>query len=718
MTNLSRTTICVVSAMLGVWSVAAHDRRAAADEPAATTKVPAPPAQDRLFHKPGLIYFWALNDACEDATIERMIDGFAKGGVAAVCLHPRPGLLKPYGGQAWFDFIRRTVDRCAARGLDVWLYDEDPFPSGGAGGRITMEHPEYRAMAIHRIEPVAAPERKGLYCFSPGTLLWCGWVNEKTGKTIDLTPQVGLVRRKWIKLDPWNSRYYYPATPLYSCPRAWTKDPEYAVEVEKVPPGFKLLAFVAQAVAAEQWPDEPDRLNPEVTRLFLQRTHERYAAAVGDRFGRQIKAVFSDEPKYDGTFPWTHGMFRAFRRQFGYDLPPRLWQLFAATTDPQSMLTRLNYRQWCGERFCSAWAEPVGRWCREHRLALVGHISPEDDPVEQVQCVSNLLPVFPNFAVPGFDLIIPAVGDHKHPLINLGVLSATSAAQQLDKPGVLSESLACSGLKFTAPQAGRILRWQLMMGVTTHVIHCAYNSTEGLRLIDAPPDFGPQSPLWPGMVSLGHEMARLQGAIRDTRQIAPVAIVWPIRSFDAQPPASFTDASPLRDEFVRLVQMCLDRQVGIHFLDEADLWRAQLVGRELRLGKARYSQVLLAACPVVHAKTLAKLHAAAQAGVPVMRVGTGPQWQQTDSSVEPARLPWCRGGDAPAVVPLLPRLVDLKPDGADIRCTAWQRGNHSTRLLMNLRGTSADVTVDGKRWVLAPGMIYPLVEQTSAMPTR
>ena len=91
-------------------------------------------------------------------------------------------------------------------------------------------------------------------------------------------------------------------------------------------------------------------------------------------------------------------MFAAFREQFGYDLPPRLWQLFAPTTDPQSMLTRLNYRQWCGERFRSAWAEPVGRWCREHRLALVGHISPEDDPVEQVQCVSNLFPLFRHFA--------------------------------------------------------------------------------------------------------------------------------------------------------------------------------------------------------------------------------------------------------------------------------------------------------------------------------
>lgn len=717
MMKLLRMTVWLISAFWGLWSLAADAPRSVADEPEARSNSSAP-AHDRLFHKPGLIYFWALNDACEEAKIDRMIEAFARGGVAAVCLHPRPGLLKPYGGQAWFEFIRRTVDRCAARGLDVWLYDEDPFPSGGAGGRITMEHPEYRAMAIHRFEPTAAPEHKGLYCFAPGTLLWCGLVNETNGQTIDLTPRVGLVRRKWIKLDPWNSRYYYPATPLYSCPRAWTKDPEYAIEVAKIPAGFKLLAFVAQAVQADHWPDEPDRLNPVVTRIFLQQTHERYAAVVGERFGRQIKAIFSDEPKYDGGFPWTRNMCGEFREQFGDDLPPRLWQLFAATTDPQSMLTRLHYRQWCGERFRSAWAEPVGRWCREHHLALVGHISPEDDPVQQVQCVSNLLPIFPHFAVPGFDLIIPAVGDHNNPLINLGVISATSAAQQLDKPGVLSESLACSGLDFTAQQAGRILRWQLMMGVTTHVIHCAYNSIEGLRLIDAPPDFGPEGPRWPGMVALGHEMAKLQGTVRDARQIAPVAILWPIRSFTAQPPTDFTAPAPLRDEFVRLVTMCLDHQVGIHFLDEADLWRCGLAGRELRLGKSRYSHVLLAACPVVHENTLAKLRRAAQAGVRVVRVGRGPEWQETKTSVEPARLDWCAGRDAAAAVGQLPRLVDLKPDGSDIRCTAWQRGNRATRLLMNLRSTPAEATVDGKRLQLAPGVIYPLEEPTAARATR
>ena len=151
-------------------------------------------------------------------------------------------------------------------------------------------------------------------------------------------------------------------------------------------------------------------------------------------------------------------MFPAFKRQFGYDLSPRLWQLFSKTTDEQSMLTRLHYCQWCGQRLRSAWFAPISRWCQSHHLAMVGHVSPEDDPIEQVQCVDDLFPIFPYFTVPGFDLIIPAVGDHNNPLINIGPLSATSASQQLDRPGVFNLALGCSGLKFTAEEAGRILR--------------------------------------------------------------------------------------------------------------------------------------------------------------------------------------------------------------------------------------------------------------------
>jgi hypothetical protein len=71
---------------------------------------------------------------------------------------------------------------------------------GNAGGRLTMEHPEFQAMEIKRFEPAPAAEAKGLYCFPTGTLLWCGLVNETTRATTDLTSRAGLVRRRSLSL--------------------------------------------------------------------------------------------------------------------------------------------------------------------------------------------------------------------------------------------------------------------------------------------------------------------------------------------------------------------------------------------------------------------------------------------------------------------------------------------------------------------------------------
>jgi hypothetical protein len=240
------------------------------------------------------------------------------------------------------------------------------------------------------------------------------------------------------------------------------------------------------------------------------------------------------------------------------------------------------------------------------------------------------------------------------------------------------------------------------------VVHCAYNSTEGLRLIDAPPDFGPDSPRWPGMVSLGRELASLQSHLRGATQIAPVAMLWPIRSFAAQPPADFTADSPLRNDLVSLLSRCLDHQVGVQFMDEADLWRAQLVDRQLVLGRARYSHVILPFCLLLHANTVASLQAAQNAGVTVVRTGAAPRWQQTETKLEPLSLDWCKAAEPADLMKGLPRLVSVGPDGTDVRCTAWRHGEQTTNLLINLRDTTAEVVIDGRRVELPPGKLVVL----------
>ena len=455
------------------------------------------------------------------------------------------------------------------------------------------------------------------------------------------------------------------------------------------------------------WGTLTDSLNPAATREFIRMTYERYRETDGDMFGTAITAVFTDEPKYFGQMPYTGGMFEAFEQEFGYDLKPRLWHLFSNTMNETSALTRLHYRQWLGQRFREAWLKPVSDWCHQHGLALVGHISPEDDPVEQNALLTNLLPCFHHFDLPGIDLIIPAVGDANHPLLNIGVVCAASAAQQQNKPGVMSESLGCSGHNVdVATHATRILRWQLMMGVTSHVIHGAFNSVEGHRLNDAPPDWGPDSVHWPELTILGKELAGIQPLIEDARQIAPVAILWPIRSFAAKPFEGQSSNDPMRDQLVDLVHQCLEHQVGIHMIDEDDLIQATLQDGQVCLGRARYSHILIPSCIVLAEQTIAALLTVRDAGVTVLRTDKGPRWRQTPVALTPAKLDTCPSLSVPTLIAGLPRLVKIAPESGAIRCTVWVKESRKTVLLMNLAAEDHPVTVDGNALCLPAGRLH------------
>lgn len=669
-----------------------------------TTQPHSMPAPARsLFHETGLIYFWCLNDPCEPDRMDEAARKFAQAGVAAVCLHPRPGLLLPYGGDDWFDLIRRTTLRCAELGLDVWLYDEDPYPSGACGGWITAEHPQWSARTIEMFEADPTTCKDGLFGFPIGNLLWCGIVDQAGNVVEDLTRRVGMVRRQWSLLDPWDSRWYYPATPLYPCPRSDATGPEFAVRLPRLSVGQRLRAFVARPYGdAGPWGALPDSLNRDCTQAFIARTHERYRETVGDLFGSAIKAMFTDEPKYYGQRPWTTGMVDRFERTFGYDLRPRLGDLFSTDDGDRASLTRLHYRQWCGQRFEQAWLQPVARWCCEHGLPLVGHISPEDDPVEQSNSVSNLFPLQKHFDLPGLDLIIPAVGDQEHPLINIGVTTAVSVAAQQGRAGVMSETLGASGLDLTGETARRVLLWQAMMGVTTPVIHGGFNSVEGMRRLDAPPDSGPFSALWPDMLNIADELRIVQEVTRGSRSIAPAAIIWPIRSFNMQSAEWQAEPGGLRGDLVELLRLCLDNQVGTHLLDEQDLWDAEIQDGEIRVGDAAYTHVLIPSCTVLHARTISSLRAAIGIGAAVTLAGQTPTRQHSGPELQPLDMNWCPSQSVTDAVASLPRLIEIDGDATDVRCTAWQRDGRVTRLLMNLRTKEFFGTIRGRSLRLEP----------------
>ena len=54
-----------------------------------------------------------------------------------------------------------TADECERLGLRLWIYDEDGYPSGAAGGLTIAENPDFEATAVVMVkESIGAGENK------------------------------------------------------------------------------------------------------------------------------------------------------------------------------------------------------------------------------------------------------------------------------------------------------------------------------------------------------------------------------------------------------------------------------------------------------------------------------------------------------------------------------------------------------------------------------
>src|SRR5919204_6145451 len=78
------------------------------------------------------------------ARITRMLEDYRRVGYGGAFLHPRPGLITEYLSPHWFALIGHAARECRRLGLVAYLYDENSYPSGVAGGHVPARVPEAR----------------------------------------------------------------------------------------------------------------------------------------------------------------------------------------------------------------------------------------------------------------------------------------------------------------------------------------------------------------------------------------------------------------------------------------------------------------------------------------------------------------------------------------------------------------------------------------------
>lgn len=545
--------------------------------------------------------FWFWNNHMSETTIRRQIAAMAEAGLGGFFLHPRQGLGVPYLSEAWFDRVKLAVRAAKEHGLKVWLYDEYPYPSGIAGGKLTAEHPEFRARVLdfttHDVDGGESMRRE----FALGRVvssLACPIEGEviQWDRAIDLRRHFGILLTeelfwRWeLEGCPYNDKRFMASEGRQIL--QWTPPPgrwRIFTGLETDQRGFKYY----------DWYFDP--LCKGAAETFLRLTHERYADSVGGEFGRTITGIFTDETEPPA---WSPTLEAELRERFKIDLGelmPALWD----DRHPRAAEVRYRFRQASLSLFQERWEAPISNWCQLHGLVW-GAEKPTSRP-------SQFLAV----GQPGTDAGHRRAGDAPEPLtsqLRANSRAAMAAAEISGHGRVRCECFHNIGWGATLQDQ----KWQVdflaAQGVNRFTPHAFYASTSGLRKHDAAPSFFLETPVWEHYRLLADYTARLSLALGKGREAARIAILHPTESLWV----GGKRAVKVRESYEWLMNALMADHRFFHPVDSLSLKLSTAEPGALIVNQMRYEILLIPSLSAADKDTELAVRVALAAGVQVL----------------------------------------------------------------------------------------------------
>ncbi len=534
--------------------------------------------------------FWSWNDDLKPEEIRRQLREMKKAGLGGAFLHARIGLITPYMRARWMENIAAAIDECQRCELGAWLYDEDRWPSGTAGGmtaaKLGFEVASARSLRCRELSPDELE------------------ITADTVATFAAWREGGRVARV----------------------ERFSGEP---------PPCDLVLQFTAPPVGYV------DLLSPRVVRTFIELAYEPYRKRFAEHFGATVPGIFTDEPNFRCP-PWSPELPEFFKQRFGYDLLDRLPELFYRL--PGHEKTRHDYFAAATALYVDSFSRQIGQWCAEHNLLFTGHQLAEDSLLYQAEHIGAAMPHYVHMQMPGIDHLTRRLGT-----VAL-VKQCSSVAHQFGGRRVLSEMFGCCGWNVSLEELKWIAEYQLALGVDFICQHLSLYSMRGERKRDYPPSLHYQQPYWPeGYRLLNDYLARLIAALTWGKFQAQILLVHPIASvWAAWDPEDKSEAEELSRQFEELSRALVAIQRDFDYGDETILAEhARVEGARVVVGEMSYAVVILPRMKTISSSTLALLRQFLEAGGRVLRVGDPPPLLDGSPSNEPAQVlgpcPVCDG---------------------------------------------------------------------------
>lgn len=507
------------------------------------------------FAAPGAEYSTAplmvWNGEVTEAAIDRQLAEYKAQGVEGFFIHPRPGLITDYLSPRWEALVRHTAARARELGMQLWIYDENSYPSGFAGGHVPDQMPESfnqgQGLRPKALEEVPAEGR-------------CKFLLQKTSS--------GYLEVSGLA-EPGQAGDYICYELTSYDKRAWHG-------------GFSYV----------------DLLVPGVTEKFIELTMGSYERAVGEHFGALVPGVFTDEPNIIAptrdSIRWTPDLFAQFEKRWGYDLRPHLLALTSQTEGAERI--RHNYYSLLLDLFIERWSKPWAAYAEKKKLHWTGHYWEHGWP-NPAHGPDNMA-MYAWHSIPGIDMLFNQFNEGVNAQFGnvRSVKELASIANQLGRRRTLSETYGGAGWELRFEDMKRLGDWQAALGVNFQNQHLTHQTLLGARKHDYPPSFGSHAPWWPQYGALARYFSRLSLALASGEQvnrvlvIEPTTTTWMYASIPAAQPALMETGRAFQ-EFITALEYA---QIEFDLASERimrDHGRAEASG--LRVGQRVYDVVVL-----------------------------------------------------------------------------------------------------------------------------
>jgi len=565
-----------------------------------------------VFANPGMIFrgtpFWSWNNRLDIDQLLRQIDVFKEMGLGGFHMHPRTGLATEYLGPDYMAAVKACVEKARKEKMYAWLYDEDRWPSGFAGGLVTKDE-KYRARyLLFTPFPYGQPRS-------------------------DLTPFISAAKASRSESGKLLARY--AVTLEHGTLGEYRRLPDGEMGT---PPDAVIWYAYLEISPANSWFNNQayvDTLNPKAIEKFLDVTHERYKKNVGKYFGNTIPAIFTDEPQFthkvtldfaeqqtDIAIPWTDDLPETYKQAYGEDILDSLPEIFWELPGRQASLTRYRYHDHVAERFASAFADIIGRWCERNGIALTGHMMEEPTLQSQTHALGEAMRSYRSFQLPGIDMLC----DRRE---YTTAKQAQSAAHQYGRCGVLSELYGVTDWDFDFRGHKSQGDWQAALGVTVRVHHLSWVSMEGEAKRDYPASIFFQSPWWKEYPIVEDHFARVNTAMTRGKPKVRIGVIHPIESYWlCYGPREQTSLERREREytFERITEWLLFGQLDFDFICESLLPELcpEQKGNRFVVGEMAYDAVIVPPMRTIRGTTVDCLEAFASAGGKVIFAGEVP----------------------------------------------------------------------------------------------